>query len=152
MSLFQFEWLAFSPSLSIGVSSTLIFFRIFRGHLHWILAGTFWLPANISQISSFSKADVLYINRREISRWFQKCITLYVYHVYFLTYNDFKAEMGPKLRFWEKRGSLQPWNRHKSRYTQDKNIKLYIFEISVKFRVDWCTMPKLLKNLKFGLY
>ena len=108
MSLFQFEWLAFFPSLTIGMNSKLIFFRIFRGLPHRILAGTFWLPANISQISSFSKADVVYINRREILRWFQKCINWYVYHEYFLTYNDFKAEMGPKLRFWEKRGSFQP--------------------------------------------
>ena len=36
-----------------------------------------------------------------------------------------------------------------SRSTQDKHIKLYIFEISIKFRVDWCIMRDILKNFIF---
>ena len=40
---------------------------------------------------------MLYTNRRRISRWFQKCIALYAYFAYFLTYDDFKAKKGPEL-------------------------------------------------------
>ena len=36
-----------------------------------------------------------------------------------------------------------------SRIIQDKHIKLYIFEISIKFRVDWYIMRDILKNLIF---
>ena len=45
MSLFQFEWLAFFLLFTTAVKSILNFFGIFRGHLHRILAGTFWIPA-----------------------------------------------------------------------------------------------------------
>ena len=37
----------------------------------------------------------------------------------------------------------------KSRIIQDKHIKLYIFEINIKFRVDWYIMRDILKNLIF---
>ena len=35
------------------------------------------------------------------------------------------------------------------RSSQDKHTKLYIFEISIKFRVDWHIMRDILKNLIF---
>ena len=34
-------------------------------------------------------------NRRRILRWFQKCIILYAYLAYFLSYGYLKAEKGP---------------------------------------------------------
>ena len=68
-----------------------------------------------------------------------------------MTYDHLNAEKGPKLGFREKRGPFQPSNGHKSKNIQDNPIKLYIFEISIKFRVDWCICLRLKKKLKFGL-
>ena len=130
------------PTLTISVNSRLIFFRIFRGHLHRILAGTFWLPANISQISSCSKADLLYINRPEI-------------HLFIMSISWLKTIL--RLKWPPFFSKPQFWAHFSleiviSQEMHDKHIKLYIFEISVKFRVDWYIIYQLLKNLKFGLY
>ena len=61
-------------------------------------AGFFGSPAKKIHFWTSSKIDVLYLNRREILRWFQKCILLN----YFLSMHDFKysnlselAENGP---------------------------------------------------------
>ena len=43
-------------------------------------------------------------NRRRISRWFQKCVTLYAYIADFSCYGHLKAEKGQFLGFLEKRG------------------------------------------------
>ena len=38
-----------------------------------------------------------------------------------------------------------------ARTTQNNDIKLYIFGISIKFRVDWYIRLRLKRKLKFGL-
>ena len=45
----------------------------------WKLPTKFWAPSWYMEIWSCSIAKDLYTNRRRILRWFQKCITLYVY-------------------------------------------------------------------------
>ena len=47
------------------------------------MATCYWPPANLRIFRSFSKYVILYTNRCEISCWFQKCITSYVYLEYF---------------------------------------------------------------------
>ena len=51
-------------------------------------------PANLRIFWSVSKYVILYTNRCEISCWFQKCITLYVYFAYFMSYFKKKAILG----------------------------------------------------------
>ena len=96
----------------------------------------------------------MYTNRREILCWFQKCITWWGYFEHFLTCDHLNAEKGPKLGIRETRSPFQPSNSngHNSKNIQDNCMKLYIFKISIKFRVDWCMCVPLKKKLKFGLY
>ena len=51
-----------------------------------------------------------------------------------------------------KTGLFWPKTYHNSKNLQDRYTNVYIFEISIKFRVDWCTCLRLKKKLKFGLY
>ena len=76
-------------------------------------------------------------NRRRILRWFQKCIILYTYLANFLSYGYLKAEKGPFFKILGKTGLFRPLEDHNSKNSKDKHTKLYIFEISVKFCVDW---------------
>ena len=59
-----------------------------------------------------------------------------------------KAEKGPFFKIWGKTGLFRPLNDHNSKNSQDKHTKLYIFEISVKFCVDWYVGWYILKILK----
>ena len=52
------------------------------------------------------------------------------------SFESWKRPVFPKIQI---SGLFQPSNGHKSRYMQNKPIKLYIFEISVKFCVEWYT-------------
>ena len=55
----------------------------------------------------------------------------------------------PILHIWC-HGTQKRWFlAHNSWSTQDKHIKVYIFEISVKFRVDWYATWGVLKKLNF---
>ena len=49
----------------------------------------------------------------------------------------FKVRKWPVFAKRVKTGHFQTLNDHKSKTTQNKHTKLYIFEISVKFCVDW---------------
>ena len=51
---------------------------------------------------------------------------------------------------WKKRAhfSLRQPNRHNSRNTQEKRLKLYVFEISLKPPIDWYIMCLNLEILK----
>ena len=57
-------------------------------------------------------------------------------------------------RFWPlfpKPGHFQTLNGHKSKSFENKHTKLYIFEISVKFCVDWYINQCLLEMFKIFL-
>ena len=56
------------------------------------MATCYWPPANLRIFRSFSKYVILYTNRCEISCWFQKCITLYVYLANFMRYDQNKSQ------------------------------------------------------------
>ena len=108
------------------------------------------ISSNIMKIWSCSNIHDLYTNRCRFSRWFQKCITLWVYLQYFLRYSQLTAKFrrfwarGPKFRqFWQK-------NTNISLNIEDRPIKLYIFEISVKIRIDWYTNRGNLSNFNFS--
>ena len=53
-----------------------------------------------------------------------------------MIYGRSKSENGPLWPIFDKTGHFQTLNGHKSKTTQDRHTKLYIFEISVKFCVD----------------
>ena len=95
--------------------------------------------ANLRKFWTYRKYIESYTNRRRILRWFQKCITLYGYFEYFLTYGDFKAKKGPFFEIFCKRGPFETSRAPKSGNTQNNPLTLYISEISVKFCVDWYT-------------
>ena len=108
-------------------------------------------PANLRKFWTFPKGIDLYTNRRRILRWFQKCITSYVYLAKFLIYGRSKSENGPLWPIFDKTSHFQTLNGHKLNTTQDKHTKLYIFEISVKFCVDWYINQCLLEMFKIFL-
>ena len=69
----------------------------------------------------------------------------------FSRYGHFKAEKDPILGILRKTGLFQPWNGHNSKNPQDMHTKVYIFEISVKFCVDWYVAWLSLKKSKIWL-
>ena len=51
----------------------------------------------------------------------------------------------PKRPVFPKMGLFRPLNGHNSKNLQDRYTKVYIFEISIKFHVDWDTGSLILK-------
>ena len=63
----------------------------FRGCLHCRFKISKKISSNVIEISSCLKINILPTNRRRISCWFQKCITLWGYLDYFGRYSQFTA-------------------------------------------------------------
>ena len=55
----------------------------------------------------------------------------------------------PKKAPFPQTGLFRPLNNHNSKNPQDRYTKVYIFEISAKFCVDWWVTHGHLSNLKF---
>ena len=60
--------------------------------------------------------------------------------------------MGPFFEISKKTGPFQTSKRHKSAKTHQNPINLYIFEISIKFCVDWYIIWCISGKLKIFLY
>ena len=60
--------------------------------------------------------------------------------------------MGPFFQNFKKTGPFQTSKRNKSAKTQQNPINLYIFEISIKFCVDWYIIWCISGKLKIFLY
>ena len=69
-----------------------------------------------------------------------------------MTYDHSNAEKAPFFPEFLILGPFQHSNGHNSKNIQDNPIKLYNFEISVKFPIDWSICLRLKKKLKFGLH
>ena len=86
-----------------------------------------------------------YTNRCRILCWFQKCIPLYHYFEYLMSYGILKAKFG----FFCARRQILSLKCYNSLDIQNNGTKVYIYEISTKFCIDWYTPFCHLRNFKF---
>ena len=91
-------------------------------------------PANYEIFRTSSKSDAVSQSTRNF---------MLISKMYAFIYLSYEFLVFPKT------GLFRPLNGHNSRQTQDRHTKVYIFEISVKFCVDWCTIYWHLSNFKF---
>ena len=76
------------------VKTPWIFLRILGNRKSPPIKVLIGISPNITKNWSCSNINILYTNRREILRWFQKCITLYVYFEFWMNYQHFSAKFG----------------------------------------------------------